>query len=209
MLISIEGNIGSGKSTIINYFKTLDSDNILFVDEPVNEWINIKIGNKNTLELFYEDQQNNSFWFQVLAYITRLKNLLKTIKNNPNKIIISERSIYTDKYVFAKMLYEMGYLNEMEWTTYNYWFDTFKEQTKLDLILYVNTDPKESYKRIKIRNREEEINSISLDYLTRCHKKHQDWLNNCETKIIEINGHQSIENIQNFIKIIQKNNFNI
>ena len=80
----------------------------------------------------HEDQKENSFWFQILAYITRLRNLLKTIDEHPNKIIICERSIYTDKYVFAKMLYESGYLSEMEWKTYSYWFDTFKDKTELD-----------------------------------------------------------------------------
>ena len=151
MLISIEGNIGSGKSTLINFFKTLESDNIVFVDEPVNEWLNIKVNDKNALELFYENQKDNSFGSKFGIYYTT-KELLHTIKNNKNKIIISERSIYTDKFVFAKMLYEMGYLSEIEWTTYNYWFDTFKDDTKLDLILYVNADPEESFRRIKIRN---------------------------------------------------------
>ena len=45
MLISIEGNIGSGKSTIIDFLKSLNNDNIVFVDEPVDEWLNIKSNN--------------------------------------------------------------------------------------------------------------------------------------------------------------------
>lgn len=199
MLISIEGNIGSGKSTIINYLKSINSDNIIFVDEPVSEWTNIN--GVNALDHFYKDQKNNSFWFQILAYITRLKKLLDVIKNNKNKIIISERSIYTDKYVFAQMLYEMGYLNEMEWLTYNYWFDSFKEETKIDVVLYVNTDPEECYNRIHKRNRSEEINSITVEYLKKCHKKHLNWLSdNDDFNVIEINGHQSIENIISFSK---------
>ena len=40
MLISIEGNIGSGKSTLVEYLKSLG--NYIFVDEPVNEWLSIK-----------------------------------------------------------------------------------------------------------------------------------------------------------------------
>lgn len=93
-LISIEGNIGSGKSTIMNYLRNLKHEQILFVDEPVNEWINLKDSNgKNCLELFYENKEQNSFWFQILAYITRLRNLLEVIENNDNKLIICERSI--------------------------------------------------------------------------------------------------------------------
>jgi deoxyadenosine/deoxycytidine kinase len=197
MLISIEGNIGSGKSTIINYLKTLDNKNIVFVDEPVKEWINIKSNNKNALELFYEDQKKNSFWFQVLAYITRLRNLLDVIEKNPDKVIITERSIYTDKYVFAQMLFESGNISDIEFQTYNYWFDTFESKTKIDVILYVNTKPEECINRIKVRNRVEESN-VKLDYLKSCHQKHINWLENKQkSKIIYINGHQNKENMKN------------
>lgn len=200
MILSIEGNIGSGKSTIINFLRFLKSDNIIFVDEPVSEWQNIKSDNKNALELFYENQKDNSFWFQVLAYITRLKNLMQAIKDNPNKIIISERSIYTDKYIFAKMLYEKNYISDIEYKTYNYWFDTFKEITNVDVILYVNTNPEECMKRIIKRNRDEEVDKISLDYLIDCDKKHKDWINSSNSKVVTINGHQSIDNIKEFMK---------
>ena len=198
IIISIEGNIGSGKTTIIKELKSLDNDKVVFVDEPVNEWLNIKSNGKNALELFYEDQDKNSFWFQVLAYITRLRNLLETIKKNPNKIIITERSIYTDKYVFAQMLFDSGKISDIEFQTYNYWFDTFKSQTSIDIILYVNTEPEECMNRIKTRNRSEESN-VELDYLKDCHNKHINWLcnnNKQDTKIININGHQSKENMK-------------
>ena len=178
MIIAIEGNIGSGKSTILKELEKMNYNplDVIFVQEPVSEWLEIKVGDKNALELFYENQKENSFWFQILAYITRLRNLLNIIENNPkNKIIICERSIYTDKYVFAKMLYETGNISEIEWITYSYWFDTFKKQTKLDLILYVNTEPEECFNRIIKRNRIEEINKISKEYLINCHNKHTEW----------------------------------
>ena len=196
MIVTIEGNIGSGKSTIINYLKNLDNENIVFVDEPVDEWLNIKSNGKNALELFYEDQEKNSFWFQILAYITRLRNLLETVKTNPNKIIITERSIYTDKYVFAQMLFDSGKINDIEFQTYNYWFDTFENDTKINVILYVNTHPEECMNRIKTRNRSEE-NSVELEYLIGCHNKHVEWLKNEKnSKIIYINGHQDKENMK-------------
>ena len=198
MLITIEGNIGSGKSTIIEMFKKFKSNNIVFVDEPVSEWQDIKVDNINALDLFYKDQKKNAFWFQILAYITRLRNLIKIKKNNPDKIIITERSIYTDKYIFAKMHFELGNISEIEWKTYNYWFDTFFEDTKLDLILYVDTNPDECLNRIKKRNRLEEDN-IKLEYLIDCDKKHRDWIENSPDKVVRINGHQSIDNIKKFL----------
>jgi deoxyadenosine/deoxycytidine kinase len=202
MIITVEGNIGSGKSTLLKNLENINHENLVFVPEPVSEWLDIKSGDKNALELFYENQKENSFWFQVLAYITRLRNLLTIIENNPNKIIICERSIYTDKYVFAKMLYEAGNISEIEWKTYSYWFDTFKDKTKLDLILYVNTEPDECYNRIIKRSRPEEVDKISKEYLTSCHKKHLEWFQETDAKIININGHETIDNVMNNVKNI-------
>ena len=163
MLISIEGNIGSGKSTLVEYLKSLGT--YIFVDEPVSEWLSIKDKDgSNDLECFYKDQKENAFCFQILAYITRLKKLMDKIKECPsNVIIITERSIETDRNVFAKMLYEDGFLSSIEWETYNYWFTTFKDVSKVDLIIYIKTSPDKCLERINKRNRIEE-NSIKLDY---------------------------------------------
>lgn len=200
MLVSIEGNIGSGKSTIVNYLKTLNK-NIIFVDEPVEEWLQIKDKNgDNALECFYKDQKKNAFCFQILAYITRLKKLLEHI--NSNNIIITERSIETDRNVFAKMLYEDGLLSSFEWETYNYWFDTFKNASKVSMIIYIKTSPTKCMERINIRNRTEE-SSIKYEYLDKCDKYHNEWLaeNNHNIKIID--GHDTIHNIrEKVVKII-------
>ena len=195
MLISIEGNIATGKSTHFEYIKTLQLDKVYFVDEPVEEWRNIKDkNNMNALECFYNDKKN-SFCFQVLAYITRLKKLIDIIKKYPNDIIMSERCIESDKYVFAKMLYESGDISSIEWETYNYWYNCFSEISKVDLIIYISTDPAECLKRVKSRNRNEET-SIPLEYLEQCHNKHEEWLNSTSIPVIKINGLQSIENIR-------------
>jgi deoxyguanosine kinase len=194
-IISLEGNIGSGKSTILQIMhqKYQNNPNVIFVDEPVSEWNLIKDGNKSILELFYEDQAKYSFVFQIMAYITRLRKLLQVLENNSNKIIICERSIYTDKYVFAKMLYQQGHINEIEWQTYNYWFDTFKEKTKLNMIIYVNTNPEICFERIKKRNRTGESN-IPIDYLEHCHRLHNEWLDsNNEEVIIPFDGNLELK----------------
>merc|ERR1711998_593781 len=189
-LISIEGNIGSGKSTILKLLKQNCDKSIIFIDEPVSEWQNIKDSSgHNILELFYGNKKKYSFAFQILAYITRLRKILDVIKNNQNNVIIMERSIYTDKFVFAKMLYENGFIEEIEWKTYNYWFDTFKSSTQLNGIIYVNTEPEICFQRIKKRNRNGESN-ITIDYLNECHQKHLNWINNEKLNIFKINGNQ-------------------
>ena len=84
----------------------------------------------------------------------------------------------------------------MKWTkTYSYWFDTFKRETKLDNILYVNTSPDECFNRINKRNRVEEVNKIDLEYLKKCDEKHKLWLYNNELPLTEIDGNREINEI--------------
>ena len=42
-ILSVEGNIGSGKSTILNYLKENNQNsNIIFLKEPVDKWDKVK-----------------------------------------------------------------------------------------------------------------------------------------------------------------------
>ena len=181
-IISIEGNIGSGKSTLVNYLKnTLDKDKYVFVDEPVNTWQSIRDNEGvDIISKFYEDQQKYAFSFQMLAYISRISAIKKVI--NKGKIVITERCVNTDKEVFAKMLYDDKLIEDINYKIYNMWFDEFNKDIKVDKIVYLQTEPVLCSQRIKQRNREGE--HISLDYLCKCHNYHEDWISNIPNKII-------------------------
>ena len=83
MLFAIDGNIGSGKSSRVNDLKKYLKLNpsFIFLQEPVDDWNSIKSSDGTTiLEKFYCDQDKYAFSFQMMAYISRLALLRKTIK---------------------------------------------------------------------------------------------------------------------------------
>ena len=182
MIFSIEGNIGSGKSTLVEYLKNnlkcINDYNIIYLQEPVDVWntiIDPKSG-KNILEKYYSDQKKYAFSFQMMAYITRLSQIKKTIKENPkNTIIITERCLYTDYNIFAKMLHDSGNIEDIEYSIYCKWFNEFIESALISGFIYVKTTPETCLNRIHSRNRIGE--NIQLDYLTNCHNYHNNWLN--------------------------------
>jgi deoxyadenosine/deoxycytidine kinase len=183
-IVSIEGNIGSGKSTLLSNLRDhyKNNSNIVFLKEPVDEWEKIKDENGETiLKKFYADQEKYSFPFQMMAYVSRLKVLrdtLKTIKNdtdNKNFVIITERSLYTDKMVFAKMLYDSKKIEHVNYQIYLNWFDTFSDEFPVNKVVYVKTSPDKCYQRIVKRSRTGEEN-IPLDYLTSCSIYHDNML---------------------------------
>jgi deoxyadenosine/deoxycytidine kinase len=192
VIISIEGNIGSGKSTLVTKLSTdmqewFPFQNIIFLQEPVDEWNTIKDKNGVTiLENFYKNQEKYAFSFQMMAYISRLSLLKKTVRDNPNSIIICERSMWTDKEVFAKMLYDDDKIDIINYTIYNKWFEEFIVDIPLNGIIYVRTDPVTCQERINIRKREGEM--IPHSYSQKCHDYHECWINNSEVSIIKLDG---------------------
>ena len=196
-IISIEGNIGSGKSTLLsnlkNYYK--DNKHVIFLKEPVDEWEKIKDEKGVTiLEKFYENQEKYSFPFQMMAYVSRIKVMRDTlnesiikkeimdlirdnVKNKEEKkiVIITERSLYTDKLVFAKMLYDSGKIEYINYQIYLNWFDTFSSEFPVNKIIYVKASPEVCYNRIAKRSRRGEDN-IPLDYLSNCNLYHNNML---------------------------------
>jgi len=178
-LFTIEANIGAGKSTLLAELQNLKFDKPhIVIQEQVKEWSNLKDNEGNDiLSLFYKDKQKYSYIFQSYVLFSRLSQMIKTIKDNPNTIIITERCHLTDLYVFAKSLYELNDINSIEWEVYNMWHKQLKELFKIEIkgTIYLNTKPETCYERIKKRSRNAE-EGIPLEYLKLLHEKHNEWL---------------------------------
>jgi|UniRef100_A0A6C0BXU9 deoxyadenosine/deoxycytidine kinase len=180
-IYSVEGNIGSGKSTIIKNlkkeFRFTKYRKILYLQEPVDVWETFSDGENNIIEKFYENQKEWAFSFQMMAFISRIAQLKRKIQkyNYNSYIIITERCVETDKNVFAKMLFDEEKINPINYQIYLKWFDEFVSDIKIDGHVYLKTEPEISLERIKKRNRKGE--TISLNYLKKCHDYHNNWLN--------------------------------
>ncbi len=188
IIISLDGNIGAGKSTLLAKIReSIPEMNV--IPEPVDTWTSLKMGGsgKNLLELFYEDKKRWAYTFQNCAILTRLQNIEQAIAHPDVKsnIFLTERSVLTDRYVFAEMLYESGDINDIEWQLYNKWFDTFAKKLPIKGIIYLTTSPETSQKRIKIRNRHGEEN-IHTDYLDALDNQHHKWISNTEIPVLKI-----------------------
>ena len=178
MIISVEGNIGTGKSTLIRILREIyaNKKKIIFVDEPLNAWLELKDSDgSNILEKFYKDQERWSYSFQMNAFITRAKSIIEA--NPAENIVIVERSVLTDRNVFANLLKESGKISDMEWELYNQWFSWLLNDynIKPDLYIYLRANPSVSFSRMKSRARKEE-DIVPEEYITAVSNKHDEWL---------------------------------
>ena len=192
MKVYIEGNIGSGKST---FAKNLENYNFamnkVIVQEPVDEWLETKDSDgKNILDKFYSDINRWSFTFQMNSFISRSNKLHKYVKeNDKNTLVFCERSVFSDKNIFAKNSYENGKMTKMEYDIYcrlNGNEIAILFELKPDAYIYLKCNPNVNSERIKKRARNEEEN-IPLEYLEQIHQKHEEWFNdeNIPTLVID------------------------
>jgi deoxyadenosine/deoxycytidine kinase len=191
MIVSIEGNIGSGKTTAKNnlreyILRNKGAGSTVFVDEPTDEWQTIKDENGVPILVnLYSDLKRFAFRFQMMAYISRLKKLRDALRNPNTKIIITERCLITDAHVFAKMLYDSKHIEEDEYQIYTRWFDEFAKEVEPSCIVYFKASTDVCMTRIKKRNRDGE-QDMQRDYLDKCNTYHDDWLVTDPTELIPV-----------------------
>ena len=179
--ISIEGNIGAGKSTLFAKLKqyVLDNnlqDKVVFIDEPLEIWKGIidPVTGKTILELFYENPSKWSFSFQTMVFASQQKYIRNTLNTHPEcRILISERSIEAGRNIFTKICLDSNYINTTEMQIYDLLFET--NQYPLHMTILLNTSADVCFERIQQRGRKGE-NEITMDYLTQCDTYYRKWL---------------------------------
>ncbi|XP_059820759.1 deoxycytidine kinase 2-like isoform X2 [Hypanus sabinus] len=140
--------------------------------------------------MLYQDPQRWSYTFQSHSCMSRIKTHLAPLSprllkaTEPTQIF--ERSVYSDRYIFASSLYELGCLNATEWAIYQDWhtflLNQFGVRIALEGIIYLQASPKKCLERLQQRGRAEEKN-VQLDYLEKLHSQHENWLVNKSTEL--------------------------
>jgi deoxyguanosine kinase len=196
-IIAVEGNIGTGKSTLGRLIQEQikNMDGVEFIQEPVHKWVELKDDTGNILDKFYKDQDRWSYTFQHNAFITRAQDIMS---HRDKKLIIIERSVLTDRNVFAKLLHENGKISDMEWQLYTQWYDWLNKEFSIrpDRFIYLKAEPDVSYDRMKKRLRDEE-EGVPYEYIKHVHEKHEEWMNKLNgVDIIDVND-DFVDNVEN------------
>ncbi|XP_020511343.1 deoxyguanosine kinase, mitochondrial isoform X2 [Labrus bergylta] len=172
--------------------------------EPVSRWQNIESGTSkvsdgappqttvsNLLQMMYQDPQRWSYTFQTFSCMSRLRTQLqpppaRLLGSEGTPVQVYERSVYSDRYIFALNMFELGCINSTEWAVYQDWHsllvEEFGHQVELEGIIYLRAPPQKCMERLERRGRAEE-EGVKLDYLDKLHVQHERWLVEKSTEI--------------------------
>ena len=164
--IAIAGNIGSGKSSLLDFLTS--SYDIAPFYEPNEE--------NPYLPDFYRDMRRWAFQSQ-LFFLSNKFRIHQEADRMPG-VVVQDRTIFEDAEIFATALRQMRKIDERDWNTYWGFYQNILQAIRPpDLLIYLHCPMRTLRRRIRIRDRPME-RDIPLSYLKRLEGLYQRWIGN-------------------------------
>jgi deoxyadenosine/deoxycytidine kinase len=162
--VAVAGNIGAGKSTLVEKLCAKMGWEPYF--EPVAE--------NPYLKNFYLDMKVWAFQSQVYFLTHRMRSHFELLMSTSS--VLQDRTVYEDAEIFARNLYLQGNMTETDYATYRELFELFITMLNPpDLVLYLSAPVETLLARISTRGRDFE-STISAEYLTQLNDLYKDWI---------------------------------
>jgi len=162
--IAIAGNIGSGKSSLLEFLTSTYRVSPFYEPNEANPY----------LQDFYQDMRRWAFQSQ-LFFLSSKFRIHQEADRTPG-VVIQDRTIFEDAEIFATALYQMRKIDQRDWDTYWAFYQTILTAIKPpDLLIYLRCSMRTLRKRIRLRGRPME-QDIPLSYLKRLERLYEDWI---------------------------------
>lgn len=188
ILISIEGSVGSGKTTVIDRLRSApELDGAIFIEEPLGRQLEL-------LERYYHNPHYEASLLQTSMLLRR--GNVHFLAMRETGLYIVERTIETDKNIFMQANYNMGHLNDVYRKDYLEMYDNLSGMVKMPhRYIYLRGSEDLLLRNIKTRNRpgEQRINKYYLHTLEELYDK---WLlNNTRAYVINLTPDTTRESV--------------
>ncbi len=185
--IAVAGNIGSGKTQLIEF---LCSNYRL---EPLGQ-----PADKNPyLDLFYNDMQRWSFHSQIYNLAKKVQDFQEFSKTYHS--VIQNRTIHEEAEIFARNLYKSGYMNETDFRTY---YEFYKSLIPVlpapDLLVYLHSSVSALRKRL-ISTSSPYEHLISNNYLKHINRLYVNWIADYDLSEVLIIDTEQLDITRNFV----------
>ena len=190
--VAIEGNIGSGKTSLSNLMSDEFNAKIVlerFADNPF-------------LPKFYEDQERFAFPLEMSFLADRYQQLTDDLA----QFDLFKNFIVSDYYIFKSLIFAQVTLQKEEYALYRKMFDImYKEISKPDLYIYLYQNTDRLLENIKKRGRVYEQN-IEASYLQKIHVGYTNFIKteqDLNTLIIDVSELDFVNNHKDYREVLK------
>jgi deoxyadenosine/deoxycytidine kinase len=166
--IAIAGNIGAGKSSLLDFLTSTYDVSPFYEPNDANPY----------LQDFYRDMRRWAFPSQLFFLSNKFR--IHQEADRTSGVVIQDRTIFEDAEIFATALHQMRMIDRRDWETYQAFYQAILRAIQPpDLMIYLRCSMRTLRKRIRLRGRAMEQN-IPLSYLQRLHRLYEQWVANYE-----------------------------
>jgi deoxyguanosine kinase len=191
--IAIEGNIGSGKTSLAK--RIGDDYNAKLVLE--------RFADNPFLPKFYADEERYAFPLEMSFLADRYHQLTDGL----SQFDLFKNFIVSDYFIFKSLIFAQVTLPKEEYNLYRKMFDImYKEISKPDVYVFLYQNTERLIENIRIRGRDYEQN-IQADYLDKIHKGYLSFINSKDelnTLIIDVSELDFVNNEDDYRKILKQ-----
>lgn len=193
--IAIAGNMGSGKSTLVEFLSHTYGAQPFYEPNEANPY----------LPDFYKDMKRWAFHSQ-LYFLSNKFRLHQELDQTPG-VVVLDRTIYEDAEIFATALMEMRKIDRRDWQTYREFYQVILNSIRPpDLMIYLRCSMRTLRKRIRMRGREME-QDIPLSYFKRLERLYEDWIgtySQSELLILETDRLDYIQDMMHRLDVMER-----
>ena len=162
--IAIAGNMGSGKSTLVDFLARTYDVSPFYEPNEENPY----------LPDFYKDMKRWAFRSQ-LYFLSNKFRLHQELDRTPG-VVALDRTIFEDAEIFATALHQMRKIDKRDWQTYWGFYQAILDAIKPpDLMIYLRCSMQTLRQRIKLRGRSME-QDVPVAYLKRLDGLYDEWI---------------------------------
>ncbi len=191
--IAIEGNIGSGKTSLAK--RIGDDFNAKLVLE--------RFADNPFLPKFYADKDRYAFPLELSFLADRYHQLTDGL----GQFDLFKNFIVSDYFIFKSLIFAQVTLPKEEYSLYRKMFDImYKEIAKPDVYVYLYQNTERLIENIKLRGREYEQN-IQADYLDKIHKGYLSFIKSKDEinpLIIDVSELDFVNNEEDYRKVLKQ-----
>lgn len=185
--IAIAGNMGSGKSSLVDFLCREHGLKPFFEPNDTNPF----------LAPFYTDMKRWAFHSQ-MHFLTQKFRIHQELDHDKGTVI-QDRTIYEDAEIFAHNLYRQGHMTKEEYRTYRHLYDSILAAINPpDLLIYLQCPLRTLKARIEKRGRAME-KKVPDEYLKRLERFYQRWIGNYDRSPIVTISTANMDYLSDFI----------
>jgi len=163
--IAVAGNIGCGKSTLVDFICRQYGVEPFFEPNAANPYI----------VDFYADMKRWAFHSQIYFLTHKFRIHQELERRRVTKTVVQDRTIYEDAEIFATYLHRRKFIDKRNWGVYQDLYQTLLSALRPpDLMIYLKASVRTIRKRIRMRGRPEE-QKIPVTYLRNLNDLYNDW----------------------------------